>query len=62
MPPHGALLQRFVVAVLVLLDRSLNADVSTHFVAELIELKEQNESGYAPVAVPEWVDTQKVEV
>ena len=38
-PPLGTLLQRLIVSVFVLLDDSLQTDVTTHFVTEVVALE-----------------------
>ena len=55
-PAVGALLERFVVAFLVLLDEAFQADESANSVSLMVTLQEQKEPRDTPVAVAEWVE------
>lgn len=59
-PPLRALLQRLVVARLVLLDQSFQADVTAYRVAQMVALQQQ--PGHPAVAIPERMNAQKIEV
>src|SRR5262245_25423652 len=62
MPPLRALLQRLVVAFLVLLDQPLQADVPPDLIAKMVALKKQQQPRDAPVAVAKRMNTKKVEI
>lgn len=49
-PAGGGLFERFVVALLVLLDQAFEADVASHFKTAVIQRLQQQETGSAPVA------------
>ena len=59
-PPLGALFQCLVVALLMFLDQSLQADVSANFVPELVKLEEKQEARDAAVAVAEGMYAEKI--
>ncbi len=61
-PASGGLFEGLVVAVLVLLDDALEADVAADVEPELIALEEQQQPRDAAIAVSERVDAQEVEV
>jgi hypothetical protein len=61
-PVLGALLQGLVVAILVLLDETFEADVAADLVAQVVALEEEQEPRDPAVAVPERVDAQEDEM
>jgi hypothetical protein len=61
-PVLRARLQRLVVAILVLLDQPLQADVPTDLETKLIALQQPEQARDPAIAISERVDAQKVEV
>jgi len=61
-PALGALFQDLVVSLLVLLDETFEADVAPSFDSAVVAGEQKEEPRHATVAVPEWVDTQEIEI
>ena len=59
-PILGTLLQGFVVALFVMLNESLQADVSSDFVTEMVALEEQDEAGNTSIPISKWMDAQEI--
>jgi hypothetical protein len=62
MPTLGTLLQGFVVTLLVLFDESLQTNVATNFITQVIALEQEDKPGNSAIAVPKRMDTEEVEV
>src|SRR5262245_56082498 len=62
MPSVRTQLKRFVVAILVLFDEALQADVAADFKSQVITLEQEQQSRDAAIAVAERVDAEKIEV
>jgi hypothetical protein len=61
-PTFRALGQRLVITLFILLDETLQADVTPHVISEMIALKEKQQSGYPSVPIPEGMDAEEVEI
>src|SRR5216684_4650267 len=61
-PTDRALLERFVVSILVLLDQSLQANVTPYLHSGLVCLQQQCQARDTTVAVPERVDAKEIQV
>lgn len=61
-PAMGALLQSLVVPFLVLLNETLQTDVSADLEPQMVALQEQKEPRNTSVSISEWVYAKKIQV
>jgi hypothetical protein len=62
MPALGALLQDFVVTLLVLLDETFQADIAAGLDPAMVTGEQEQQARDAAVAVPERMDAQEIEI
>ena len=60
-PALGTEIQALVVTLPDLLDQAFEAQEAADAVVVLVESQEGQQAGHAPVAVPEWMDAEKVQ-
>ena len=61
-PPLGTDLQSLVVALFILFDQPLQADIAPDFIAEMVGLQQEQQAGNPAVAVSEGMDAKEIEI
>jgi len=61
-PAFGAQFQCLIIAIFILFDETLQADITAYIVTKMVTLKEKKQSRYPSIPISEGMDTKEVEV